>query len=817
MILRYRLSNTQRRLSSAAHIHILKLANPTPTLEIRELVLFVTLQSEFTQLRRYAETLHNFECLFLDSVTKMYGLTANSSTKVSPIDGFSSQSAENLRIGLGQPGSIPALMLPSGGMAVWHRKVATAGRFPAERLSATREIQSYRQSKRTTKRRTRHIPRGVFMSLLDPINVFVSVAHRLEASVATRMHGWRLKQLISDHRNRSVDRTFPESKPTNHQQPWTKVNRRFHIGPCGFTLACCCRNLLRSYCSSVFKKDANTEKHHGISLVAVASEVLSRLIARKLTDPEEKQIPTMKPRFDSAEKLKKKLKKIKEKQVKPSTPDVSSRERIEQLPGSELLLSGLFADLPVSEPIKRAVANMGFKEMTEIQKLCLPQLLEHRDVMACAKTGSGKTLAFVIPVVELMLQLGLQPRNGTGAIIISPTRELSLQTYSVLREVTQFTSLRIGLIMGGSNRHTEVQNLEKGVTILVATPGRLLDHLTNTKNFLRHNLKVLVIDEADRMLDIGFEVEMRQIIRLLPSVRQTMLFSATLNEKTRHLAKEALKTDCAMIGLQPEGDATVEGLEQGYVVCAPEKRFCLLYTFIKKNKNKKVMVFMSSCMEVKFYYELLNFVDTPVMAIHGRQKQAKRTSTFLNFIKAESAVLLCTDVGARGLDIPKVDWILQYDPPDEAKEYIHRVGRTARAGSEGNALLVLRPHELEFLAILRQARVKVVEYEMAQSKLADVQPALEKLVSTNYFLALSAQEAFKGIVRAYASSSLPCFNVDQLDLAALARTCGLQVVPKVDLMVKPRKSKGLSGSKHYTPFGVSGKKAKKAKIYKRIS
>ncbi|KAF7254866.1 hypothetical protein EG68_08826 [Paragonimus skrjabini miyazakii] len=502
----------------------------------------------------------------------------------------------------------------------------------------------------------------------------------------------------------------------------------------------------------------------------------------------------MKPNFSSTEKLKKKLKKIKERQSVSEKQNSPLGGTTESLPGTNLVLSGCFSELPISDTIKKAIASMGFTKMTEIQEKCLPHLLEHRDVMACAKTGSGKTLAFIIPVVELMLQLGLQPRNGTGAIIISPTRELSLQTYSVLREVAQFTSLRIGLIMGGSNRQSEAQNLEKGVTILVATPGRLLDHLTNTKNFLRHNLKALVIDEADRLLDIGFEVEMRHIIRLLPSVRQTMLFSATLNEKTRHLAKDALKTDCVMIGLKREGDATVEGLEQGYI-----------------------MVFMSSCMEVKFYYELLNFVDTPVMAIHGRQKQAKRTSTFLNFIKAESAVLLCTDVGARGLDIPKVDWILQYDPPDDAKEYIHRVGRTARAGSDGNALLVLRPHELEFLAVLRQSRVKVVEYEMAQSKLADVQPALEKLVSTNYFLALSAQEAFKGIVRAYASSSLPCFNVDQLDLAALAKTCGLQVVPKVDLMVKPKKSKDIPGKKRYIPFGVSEKKAKKAKMYKRIS
>ncbi|VDP92418.1 unnamed protein product [Echinostoma caproni] len=373
----------------------------------------------------------------------------------------------------------------------------------------------------------------------------------------------------------------------------------------------------------------------------------------------------MKRDFNSTERLKKKLKKIREKQREQEKDAVTDLP--ESTPGTGLVLEGLFDELPISEPIKKALRAMGFTKMTEIQQNCLPQLLEHRDVMACAKTGSGKTLAFIIPVVELMLQLGLQPRNGTGAVIISPTRELSLQTYSVLREVTQFTSLRIGLIMGGSNRQTEAQNLEKGVTILVATPGRLLDHLTNTKNFLRHNLKALVIDEADRLLDIGFEVEMHQIIRLLPAVRQTMLFSATLNEKTRHLAKNALKADCVMIGIKTEGEATVEGLEQGYVVCSPDKRFCLLYTFIKRNKNKKIMVFMSSCMEVKFYYELLNFVDTPVLAIHGRQKQAKRTSTFLKFLKDEAAVLLCTDVGARGLDIPKVS----HGPKGLVAEYHH--------------------------------------------------------------------------------------------------------------------------------------------------
>nr|CDS28531.1 DEAD box ATP dependent RNA helicase [Hymenolepis microstoma] len=513
--------------------------------------------------------------------------------------------------------------------------------------------------------------------------------------------------------------------------------------------------------------------------------------------------------------------------TKQSKPD-NEEENVERMgasstegefPGTLTIVSHKFADLSISETIKKGIADMGLTDMTEIQWKCIPYLLECRDVMASAKTGSGKTLAFLIPTVELILKLGMQSRNGTGAIIISPTRELSLQTYSVLKELTAHTQIRIGLIMGGSNRQAEAQNLQKGVTILVATPGRLLDHLQNTDHFLRHNLKVLVIDEADRLLDIGFELEMEQIIRLLPKDRQSIFFSATLNEKTHKLARTALKTNCVMVGVEDKEDATVETLEQGYVVCNPSSKFSLLYTFLKRNKTKKIMVFMSSCMEVKFYYELLNYIDMKVMAIHGRQKQAKRTSTFLNFVKAQSAILLCTDVGARGLDIPEVDWIVQFDPPDDPKDYIHRVGRTARAGKSGSALLILRPHELGFLDVLRNSRVTPVEYEVASNKVADVQSALEKLISTNYLLASSAHEAFKGIVRSYNSSKLACFNVNELDLSALAKTCGLTVIPKVDLGVEPSKkfdAKRIKRKAFGAAAASSSFQTKKRKIYQKI-
>lgn len=242
----------------------------------------------------------------------------------------------------------------------------------------------------------------------------------------------------------------------------------------------------------------------------------------------------------------------------------------------------------------------------------------YRDLVGSAKTGSGKTLAFLIPAIELLFKLKFMPRNGTGVIIISPTRELSMQTFGVLQELMKYHNQTYGLVMGGTNRASETNRLVKGVNILVSTPGRLLDHLQSTKNFIYKNLQCLIIDEADRILDIGFEDEMRAIIKLLPTRRQTMLFSATLTKKTDDLIGMALKKEPIFVGLDPSPNevATVEGLKQGYVILPNDKKFSLLFTFLRRNKNKKVMVFFSSCMSVKFHHELFNYIDIPVMSIH---------------------------------------------------------------------------------------------------------------------------------------------------------------------------------------------------------
>jgi ATP-dependent RNA helicase DDX18/HAS1 len=211
----------------------------------------------------------------------------------------------------------------------------------------------------------------------------------------------------------------------------------------------------------------------------------------------------------------------------PSKDDDNEED---QLPGSSAVLAGILSDKSfeglkkhVCEATLKSIADMGFTHMTDIQAKTIPPLLEGRDLVGSAKTGSGKTLAFLIPAVELIYKLRFLPRNGTGVLIISPTRELSMQTFGVLRELLKHHNHTYGLIMGGANRNSEAQKLAKGINILVATPGRLLDHLQNTKDFLYKNLQCMIIDEADRLLDVGFEEEMKRIVKLLPSKCQFLI------------------------------------------------------------------------------------------------------------------------------------------------------------------------------------------------------------------------------------------------------------------------------------------------------
>ena len=467
-----------------------------------------------------------------------------------------------------------------------------------------------------------------------------------------------------------------------------------------------------------------------------------------------------------------------------------------------------FNELNLSERTMKAMKDMPFDTMTEIQRRGIPPLLAGRDVLGAAKTGSGKTLAFLIPAVEMLHSLRFKPRNGTGVIVVSPTRELALQIFGVARELMEHHSQTFGIVMGGANRRAEAEKLTKGVNLLIATPGRLLDHLQNTQGFVFKNLKALVIDEADRILEVGFEDEMRQIIKILPKdERQTMLFSATQTTKVEDLARISLRPGPLYINVDhAQEHSTVAGLEQGYVICEADMRFRLLFTFLKKHPKKKIIVFFSSCNCVKYYAELLNYIDLPVLDLHGKQKQQKRTNTFFEFVNAKHGTLICTDVAARGLDIPAVDWIVQFDPPDDPRDYIHRVGRTARgATGTGKSLMFLQPNEVAFLGHLKEARVPLVEFEIPPKKISDIQSQLEQLIGKNYYLnkvrfadifnspfkqqwfandilLQSAKDGYRSYLQAYASHSLrSVFNVNQLDLKKVAKSFGFSVPPRVDI------------------------------------
>ncbi|KAF3480000.1 ATP-dependent RNA helicase has1 [Arthroderma uncinatum] len=447
--------------------------------------------------------------------------------------------------------------------------------------------------------------------------------------------------------------------------------------------------------------------------------------------------------------------------------------------------SDKFSDLALSEPTFKAIADMGFTTMTEIQQRGIPPSLAGRDILGAAKTGSGKTLAFLIPAVEILRSLKFKPRNGTGALIITPTRELALQIFGVARELMEHHSQTYGVVIGGANRRAEAEKLNKGVNVLIGTPGRLLDHLRSTDGFVFKNLKTLVIDEADRILEVGFEDELRQIISILPKDdRQTMLFSATQTTKVEDLARISLKPGPLYINVDHKKEhSTVDGVEQGFIICEAHKRFLLLFSFLKKNAKKKIIVFFSSCNSVKYYSELLNYIDLPVLSLHGKLKQQKRTNTFFEFCNSAQGTLICTDVAARGLDIPAVDYIVQLDPPDDPRDYIHRVGRTARGkGKVGRSLMFLQPSEVGFITHLREARVPVVEFEFPTKHIINIQSQLEKLISQNYYLNQSAKEGYRSYLHAYASHSLrSVFDINKLDLVKVAKSYGFVTPPRVDI------------------------------------
>ncbi|CAN8251473.1 unnamed protein product [Cochlearia groenlandica] len=496
---------------------------------------------------------------------------------------------------------------------------------------------------------------------------------------------------------------------------------------------------------------------------------------------------------EPTKKKRKKKEKVKIEEDEEEGDKVDEEDKVEEAASNGIMTNETFESLGLSDNTFKSINEMGFKRMTQIQAKAIPPLMMGKDVLGAARTGSGKTLAFLIPAVELLYHVRFTPRNGTGVIIICPTRELAIQSYGVAKELLKYHSQTVGKVVGGENRKKEAEILVKGVNLLVATPGRLLDHLENTTGFVFKNLKFLVMDEADRILEQNFEEEMKKIVNLLPKTRQTSLFSATQSAKVEDLARVSLASPVYIDVDEGRKEVTNEGLDQGYCIVPSAKRLLFLLTFLKRfSGKKKIMVFFSTCKSTKFHAELFRYIKIDCLEIRRGIDQSKRTATFFQFIKAETGILLCTNVAARGLDIPHVDWIVQYDPPDDPTEYIHRVGRTARGeGAKGKALLVLTPHELQFIQYLKAAKIPVQQHEFEENKLLNVQSFLEKLISENYALSESAKEAYKTYISGYDSHSMKdVFNVHRLDLKDTAASFGFTSPPKVSLKIDKRGGEG---------------------------
>lgn len=481
-----------------------------------------------------------------------------------------------------------------------------------------------------------------------------------------------------------------------------------------------------------------------------------------------------------------------------------------------------FSELPLSAPTNRGLDASHFQTLTDIQAKAIGPALKGRDILGAAKTGSGKTLAFLIPVLEALYRAQWTEHDGLGALIISPTRELAVQTFAVLRKIGRYHTFSAGLVIGGKNLKEEAERLGR-MNILVCTPGRILQHLDQTAGFNVDGLQVLVLDEADRILDMGFQSAVDALVEHLPKSRQTVLFSATQSRKVSDLARLSLKEPEYISVHEGSASATPKTLSQHYLITPLPDKLDTLYSFIKSNLKSKIIVFLSSGKQVRFVYESFRHLQPgiPLLHLHGRQKQVARMEITRRFTSAQHSCLIATDVVARGVDFPSVDWVVQMDAPEDADTYIHRVGRTARYEREGKAILFLDPSEEEgMLKRLEQKKVQVQKVNVRDKKKQQITNQIQDMCFHNPDLKYLGQKAFISYTRSIGlQKDKDIFDLRALDLEGFSTSLGLPEMPKVrhqraeDIKkIKNRSRAELSSGSEYDSDGEKIKKPKKDEV-----
>ena len=374
----------------------------------------------------------------------------------------------------------------------------------------------------------------------------------------------------------------------------------------------------------------------------------------------------------------------------------------------------LFSELPLANPLQRAIRAVGYEHPTPIQEKSIPSLLEKKDLLGIAQTGTGKTAAFALPILQLLLDSGkVRAPKTCRALILLPTRELAIQVEDCFRKYAQFTAISTACIFGGVNDASQKRNLIRGVDVLVATPGRLLD-LIGQKAVSLKALEFFVLDEADRMLDMGFIHDIRKVVALLPQNRQNLFFSATMPDDITKLAATILRPNPVRVEVAPQSTPIERIRQELYRIDKRRKGALLKELLLAHPEMKKVLVFSRTKHGADKITRILEKAGIKCAAIHGNKSQNRRQEALGNFKSEKIRVLVATDIAARGIDVDDVSHVFNYDLPDVPETFVHRIGRTARAGKDGIAISFCSPDEEQDLrAIEKLTRVKIPEGDKA--------------------------------------------------------------------------------------------------------
>lgn len=369
-----------------------------------------------------------------------------------------------------------------------------------------------------------------------------------------------------------------------------------------------------------------------------------------------------------------------------------------------------FKDLNITQSILSAIQEKGYVTPTPIQEKAIPVALSKRDIMGCAQTGTGKTASYAIPVIQL-LQANINPEIHSGksrkirALVLAPTRELALQISECIDDYAKYTKIRHGVIFGGVKQHSQNDMLQRGIDILVATPGRLLD-LMNQGLVKLNDIRYLVLDEADRMLDMGFINDIKRILRSVPKERQTLLFSATMPTSILSLANSLLKNP-VRVDVAPQY-SPAEKIEQFVYFVEKNEKNNLLISILKKAENQSVLVFSRTKHNANKIARKLSNAGIKSEALHGNKSQSSRQTALSNFKSGKTRVIVATDIASRGIDINELPLVINYDLPDVPETYVHRIGRTGRAGNTGTALTFCSQEERKLVLNIQKLTGKKI-------------------------------------------------------------------------------------------------------------